>query len=39
MSTSLARARILSKKPLKIKNTKVRQCPSPKHYSLISPAA
>jgi hypothetical protein len=39
MSTSLARARVLSKKLLKTKNTKVRQCPSPKYYSLISLAA
>jgi hypothetical protein len=39
MPTSLARARILLKKLLKTKNTKVRQYLSPKHYSPILLAA
>jgi hypothetical protein len=39
MPTSLAKARVLSKKLLKTKNTKVKQCPSPKHHSPISLAA
>jgi hypothetical protein len=39
MPTSLARVRVLLKKLLKTKNTKVRQCLSPKRYSPISLAA
>jgi hypothetical protein len=35
----LAKARVLLKKLLKIKNTKVRQCPSPKRHSPILLAA
>jgi hypothetical protein len=35
MSTGLAKARVLSKKLLKTKNTKVRQCLSLKRHSLI----
>jgi hypothetical protein len=39
MPTSLARARVLLKKLLKTKNTKVRQYPSLKRYSPILLAA